>query len=39
MKINFVNETKKDVKEYKELIRTVFKNVKDKRYFNNGYSS
>ena len=34
MKINFVNETNLDVKEYKTIIRSVFKNVKDKRYFN-----
>ena len=34
MKINFVNETKLDVKEYKKLIRSVFKHVKDERFFN-----
>lgn len=34
MKINFVNETELDVKEYKKLIRSVFKHVKDDRYFN-----
>lgn len=34
MKINFVNETELDIKEYKKLIRSVFKHVKDDRYFN-----
>lgn len=34
MKINFINETKQDVKEYKQLIRSVFKHIKDKRFFN-----
>ena len=34
MKINFVNETKLDVKEYKKIIRSVFKYVKDDRFFN-----
>ena len=34
MKINFVNETKLDVKEYKKIIRSVFKHVKDDRFFN-----
>ena len=34
MKINFVNETKLDVKEYKKIVRSVFKYVKDARYFN-----
>lgn len=34
MKINFINETKLDVKEYKTIIRGVFKHIKDKRYFN-----
>ncbi len=34
MKINFVNETKKDVKQYKQLIRRVFKFIKDDRFFN-----
>ena len=34
MKINFINETKIDVKQYKNIIRSVFKHVKDDRYFN-----
>ncbi len=34
MKINFVNQTEIDVKEYKKLIRDVFKKVDDKREFN-----
>ena len=34
MKINFVNETKRDVKEYKKLIKDVFKFDKTKRFFN-----
>lgn len=34
MKINFVNETKRDVKEYKKLIKDVFKFDNTKRFFN-----
>ena len=34
MKINFVNEIKQDVTEYKKIIRSVFKNVKNDKYFN-----
>ena len=34
MKINFVNETDLDVKEYKKLIRSVFKYEKSKMFFN-----
>lgn len=34
MKINFVNETNSDVKEYKKIIRSVFKHIKDERFFN-----
>ena len=34
MKINFVNETKLDVKEYKKLIRNVLKSEKTDKYFN-----
>ena len=34
MKINFVNETNVDVKEYKKLIRSVLKHEKTDKYFN-----
>ena len=34
MKINFVNETNLDVKEYKKLIRNVLKHEKTDKYFN-----
>ena len=34
MKINFVNETNLDVKEYKKLIRSVFKHEKSDKFFN-----
>lgn len=34
MKINFINETKEDVKEYKKLIRNVLKHEKSDKYFN-----
>ena len=34
MKINFVNETNLDVKEYKKLIRSVLKHEKTDKYFN-----
>lgn len=34
MKINFVNETDLDVKEYKKLIRSIFKYEKSKMFFN-----
>ena len=34
MKINFVNETDLDVKEYKKLIRSVFKYEKSPMFFN-----
>ena len=34
MKINFVNETDLDVKEYKKLIRSVLKSEKNDKYFN-----
>lgn len=34
MKINFVNETELDVKEYKKLIRSVLKHEKSKMFFN-----
>ena len=34
MKINFVNETDLDVKEYKKLIRSVLKHEKSKMFFN-----
>ena len=34
MKINFVNETDLDVKEYKKLIRNVLKSEKNDKYFN-----
>ena len=34
MKINFVNETDLDVKEYKKLIRSVFKYEKNPMFFN-----
>jgi probable rRNA maturation factor len=34
MKINFVNETNLDVKEYKKLIRNVLKYEKTDKYFN-----
>ena len=34
MKINFVNETDVDVKEYKKLIRSVLKHDKTDKYFN-----
>ena len=34
VKINFVNETDLDVKEYKKLIRSIFKYEKSKMFFN-----
>ena len=34
MKINFVNETKIDIREYKKLIKEIFKFDKTKRFFN-----
>ena len=34
LKINFVNETDLDVKEYKKLIRSIFKYEKSKMFFN-----
>lgn len=34
MKINFVNETNVDVKEYKKLIRSVLKHEKTNKFFN-----
>ena len=34
MKINFINETDLDVKEYKKLIRSVFKHEKSPMFFN-----
>lgn len=34
MKINFVNELKCDVALYKKVIRSIFKNVKNDKYFN-----
>jgi probable rRNA maturation factor len=34
MRINFINETKEDVKEYKKLIRDIFKFEKRKIFFN-----
>lgn len=34
MKINFVNQTDLDVKEYKKLIRSVLKHEKNDKYFN-----
>ena len=34
MKINFVNETNVDVKEYKKLIRSVLKHEKTDKFFN-----
>ena len=34
MKINFVNETELDVKEYKKLIRSILKYEKSKMFFN-----
>ena len=34
MKINFINETKEDIKEYKKMIREIFKFEKSKTFFN-----
>ena len=34
MKINFVNQTDLDVKEYKKLIRSVLKHEKNEKFFN-----
>ena len=34
MKINFINETDLDIKEYKKLIRSIFKYEKSKMFFN-----
>ena len=34
MKINFVNQTELDVKEYKKLIRSVLKHEKNEKFFN-----
>ena len=34
MKINFTNNTKEDVKSYKEIIRNIFKTIKSKYFFN-----
>lgn len=34
MKINFVNELKEDVTEYKKIIRSIFKKIENDKFFN-----
>lgn len=34
MKINFTNQTNKSVKEYQDLIKSIFKTIKSKEFFN-----